>query len=47
MSDELELVDLGDATEETKQCAPLALFPDSWYGWGSHAWPTEPEHCPK
>jgi hypothetical protein len=31
---EVELIDLGDATAETKQIAPVQLVPDSWYGWG-------------
>ena len=30
-TDSLELVDLGDATEETKQYAPFPAFPDSTY----------------
>lgn len=35
---EVELIDLGDAMEETKQCAPAFIFPDSWFGWGTVAW---------
>lgn len=35
---DLELVDLGDAMEETKQCTPVPIWPDSWFGWGSHEW---------
>lgn len=35
----IELVDLGDAMTETKQCSPdPAVWPDSWFGWGSHPW---------
>lgn len=35
----LELCDLGDAAEETKQCAPdPAIFPDSWFQWGAVEW---------
>lgn len=30
----IELVDLGDASEETKQFLPLRIFPDSAYFWG-------------
>lgn len=30
----VELVDLGDASEETKQFLPLHVFPDSAYYWG-------------
>ena len=43
----IELIDLGDAIEETKQCAPLAFLPDSWFQWGTHAWPTPPDQCPR
>jgi len=32
----LDFVDLGNATEETKQIAPAVASPDSTYGWG---WP--------
>lgn len=36
---DLEIVDLGDAGEETKQCRPdPAIFPDSWFGWGAVEW---------
>lgn len=41
----IELVDLGDAREETKQCAPAAFVPDSWFGWGTHSWPPFPGQC--
>jgi hypothetical protein len=34
--DEIELIDLGDVTEETKQCTPYGVFVDSWFQWGSH-----------
>lgn len=45
-TDVLELADLGDAVEETKQCAPdPAIFPDSWFGWGAVAW-TPGGGCP-
>ena len=30
-TDSVELVDLGDATEETKQFVPFPAFPDSTY----------------
>lgn len=30
----VELVDLGDAAEETKQFLPIPVFPDSTYFWG-------------
>lgn len=30
----LDCVNLGDATEETKQVAPSTITPDSTYGWG-------------
>lgn len=33
-TDPIELVDLGDATEETKQLFPLHVFPDSTWFWG-------------
>ena len=33
-TDPIELIDLGDATEETKQFLPLRVFPDSVYFWG-------------
>lgn len=41
----IELVDLGDAMEETKQCAPMFFVPDSWFQWGSHE-TTQPPQCP-
>jgi hypothetical protein len=41
----IELVDLGDAAVETKQCAPAAFVPDSWFGWGTHSWPPYPGQC--
>lgn len=45
--DEIELVDLGDAMEETKQCSPdNAIFSDSWFQWGSHPYPWYPGQCP-
>lgn len=31
---ELELIDLGDATEETKQIEPVFFVPDSTFAWG-------------
>lgn len=35
----VELVDLGDAMKETKQCYPdPAIWPDSWFGWGGQPW---------
>lgn len=33
-TDLIELVDLGDATQETKQFLPYPVFPDSTYFWG-------------
>lgn len=44
---ELELVDLGCATKETKQCTPMFFIADSWFQWGSYqepqgGWP----NCP-
>lgn len=33
---ELELVDLGDATVETKQGSPAPVYPDSLFVW---SWP--------
>jgi hypothetical protein len=33
-TDPIELIDLGDATEETKQFLPIPAFPDSYYYWG-------------
>lgn len=36
---DLELVDFGDAMEETKQCSPTPpIFPDSWFQWGAEEW---------
>lgn len=32
---EIELVDLGNALEETKQCTPGGIYWDSWFGYGS------------
>jgi hypothetical protein len=32
--EQMSLVDLGDATVETKQIAPAFHSPDSHYGWG-------------
>jgi hypothetical protein len=32
--DLIDLTDLGDATEETKQYVAVQLFPDSAYFWG-------------
>lgn len=31
---DLELVDLGDATEETRACSPLPLYIDNLFGYG-------------
>lgn len=31
---ELELIDLGDATAETKQISPAMIYPDALFGWG-------------
>jgi hypothetical protein len=36
----MEIVDLGDASEETKQFAPVIEVPDSLFGWGLFC-----EHC--
>lgn len=37
--DTIDMFDLGDAVEETKQCAPdPRLFPDSWFQWGAEEW---------
>lgn len=30
----MSIVDLGDASEETKQFAPVIEVPDSLFGWG-------------
>lgn len=36
----LELVDLGDATQETKQCDPyMPIRPDSFFGYASESTP--------
>ena len=32
----IELVDLGDAMEETKQIQPIMIWPDSWFQWGEY-----------
>lgn len=32
----IELVELGDVMEETKQCTPWGVLYDSWFGLGSH-----------
>lgn len=41
----LELIDLGDATVETRQCSPAFFVPDSWFQWGSHSYPHYPGQC--
>ena len=33
-TDPIELVDLGDVLEETKQYVPIPVFPDNVYFWG-------------
>jgi hypothetical protein len=33
-TDPIELVDLGDASEETKQILPIPVFPDNYYFYG-------------
>lgn len=33
-TDLIELTDLGDASEETKQFLPVQVFPDSTFFWG-------------
>jgi len=33
---DLELTDIGDAMEETKQISPAPIVPDAWFGW---SWP--------
>lgn len=38
MLESIELFDLGDAKEETKQRAQIPFMPDSWYGWGYPAY---------
>lgn len=30
----INLIDLGDAVEETRQVAPIQLVPDYLFGWG-------------
>jgi hypothetical protein len=35
--EKLDLMDLGDAAEETKQLAPYPLYRDSVYGYGEWA----------
>lgn len=35
----IELIDLGDAAEETKQCQQIPFIPDSWFQWGSYQEP--------
>ena len=46
MDKDLELVDFGDAVEETRQCSPeLPVFPDSTFGYGTDPWPAPP-WCP-
>ncbi len=43
---EIELIDLGDATEETKQCTPWGVWYDSWFGMGSVEYhPGFPPQC--
>lgn len=42
---ELELMDLGDVMVETKQCAPAAFLPDSWFQWGTHENQPWPPQC--
>lgn len=45
-TEDLELIDLGDATVETKQCDPyMPIYPDSIFGYGSESipWPG----CPR
>lgn len=44
--DLIELVDLGDAMVETKQCSPMFFLPDSWFGWGSYEGQVPPPQCP-
>lgn len=34
MSEAIELIDLGDATEETRQAIDIPLYWDSILGWG-------------
>lgn len=35
---DLELVDLGDACEETRQYSPWPIWVDSVFGWGEWGW---------
>lgn len=43
---DVELVDLGNAKVETKQCLPQpAIWPDSWFQWGSQPYPWYPGQC--
>jgi len=44
-TEELAIVDFGDAMEETRQCAPVPVFADSTFGLGSDPWPAPP-WCP-
>jgi hypothetical protein len=32
----LDLLDLGDAIDQTKQISPAPIVPDNWFGW---SWP--------
>lgn len=34
---DMELIDLGDAMEETKQIYPIQVVPDALFGWGMWA----------
>lgn len=43
--EELALLDLGDAMEETKQCNPFPQWADSTFGLGGEPWPAPP-WCP-
>lgn len=45
MTVEIELIDLGDATEQTKQCTPWGVWSDSWFQFGSHPYPWYPGQC--
>lgn len=40
---ELELLDLGNAMEETKHCSPFPLWVDSVFGYGTSDYPYD---CP-
>lgn len=43
---EIDLIDLGDVAEETRQCTPWGVWSDSWFQWGSHEWQGGgPPHC--